>query len=68
MPRYGGYDPVAIGHGTARPGHPNFWTIHDKKLFLFATEGAKVEFELDPKVAILQAEANWPHVRDTLGP
>lgn len=68
MPRYGGHDPVAIGRGIARPGHPDFWAIHDKKLFLFYSEDAKLEFELDPVVAILQAEANWPHVRDTLTP
>jgi hypothetical protein len=68
MPRYGGYDPVGIGRGVARPGHPDFWAIHDKKLFLFFSEDAKLEFDLDPQVAILQAEANWPHVRDTLTP
>lgn len=68
MPRYGGHDPVAIGRGIARPGHPEFWAIHDKKLFLFYSEDAKLEFELDPAVAILLAEANWPHVRETLTP
>ncbi|MET0278569.1 MAG: YHS domain-containing (seleno)protein [Pseudorhodoplanes sp.] len=68
MPRYGGHDPVAIGRGIARPGHPDFWAIHDKKLYLFYSEDAKIEFELDPQVAILQAEANWSHVRDTLTP
>ena len=68
MPRYGGHDPVAVGRGIARPGHPDFWAIHDKKLFLFYSEDAKMEFELDPAVAILQAEANWPHVRETLAP
>jgi len=68
MPRYGGHDPVAIGQSIARAGHPDFWVIHDKKLYLFYSEEAKIEFELDPKVAILQAEANWPHVRETLTP
>ena len=68
MPRYGGHDPIAIGRGIARPGHPDFWTIHDKKLFLFFSEEAKLEFDLDPAGAILQAEANWLHVRDTLTP
>lgn len=68
MPRYGGHDPVAIGQGIARAGHPDFWAIHDKKLYLFYSEEAKIEFDLDPKVAILQAEANWPHVRETLTP
>ncbi len=47
---------------------PDFWAIHDKKLFLFYSEDAKLEFERDPAVAILQAEANWPHVRETLTP
>jgi hypothetical protein len=68
MPRYGGHDPVAIGRGTARPGHPDFWAIHENRLFLFFSEEAKLEFELDPAGTILQADANWPHVRETLTP
>ena len=68
MPRYGGHDPIAIGRGTARPGHPDFWAIHENKLFLFFSEDAKLEFELDPAGTILQADANWPHVRETLTP
>ncbi len=68
MPRYGGHDPIAIGRGTARPGHPDFWAIHENKLVLFFSEDAKLEFELDPAGTILQADANWPHVRETLTP
>ena len=68
MPRYGGHDPVAIGRGIARPGHPDFWAIHDKKLFLFYSEDAKMEFERRSGGTALQAEANWPHVRETLAP
>ncbi len=66
--RYGGHDPIAIGRGMARPGHPDFWAIHDKKLFLFNSEGAKAEFEISPKVAIQMADTAWPMLRETLAP
>jgi YHS domain-containing protein len=67
-PRYGGNDPVAAGRGVVRPGNPDHWAIHDKKLYLFDSEETKVEFELNPKVAISLAEANWPLVSDMPAP
>src|SRR5712672_1513926 len=35
MPRYGGYDPVAVGRGIAVPGNPLLWTITGQRLYLF---------------------------------
>ncbi len=68
VPRYGGHDPVAVGQGIARPGDPDFWAIHDKKLFLFQSEDAKRDFELDPASMTMLAEATWSHLRETLAP
>lgn len=68
MPQYGGYDPVAISGNVARAGHPDFWTIHNDRLFLFYSEEARKEFRRDPEHMALQAEANWPHVRRSLAP
>lgn len=68
MPQYGGYDPVAIAVGIARAGHPDFWTIHKDRLFLFYSEEARKAFNADPEHMALQAEVNWPHVSQTLSP
>lgn len=68
IPSYGGHDPVALGRGNARPGNPDFWAIHDKKLFMFDSEEARNEFNINPKVAIFLAEAAWPVLRETLAP
>lgn len=68
MPQYGGYDPVAITQNVARAGHPDFWAIHNDRLFLFYSEGARKQFGADPADMALQAEVNWPHVSQTLSP
>lgn len=68
MPQYGGHDPVAISIGVARAGHPDFWAIHNDRLFLFYSEEARKEFGRDPEHMALQAEVNWPHVSRTLSP
>lgn len=68
MPQYGGHDPVAITKNVARAGHPDFWAIHNDRLFLFYSEDACKQFKTDPDHMALQAEANWPHVSRTLAP
>jgi len=68
MPRYGGYDPVAIAEGMARSGHPEFWAIHDQRLFLFYSPEARRTFETDPGRLIQRADEKWPQVIRTLSP
>jgi hypothetical protein len=34
-PRFGGYDPIAIGRGAPTPGNPQIWLIWEHKLYLF---------------------------------
>jgi hypothetical protein len=68
MPQYGGHDPVAISANVARSGHPDFWAIHNDRLFLFYSDDARMEFRRDPEHMALQAEANWPHVSRSLAP
>jgi hypothetical protein len=68
MPQYGGHDPVAISANIARAGHPDFWAIHNDRLFLFFSEEARKQFNADPADMALQAEVNWPHVSQTLSP
>jgi len=68
MPQYGGYDPVAVSEGVVRPGHPEFFAIHQQRLFLFYSAEAKKAFEADPDTMARQADANWPALSKTLVP
>jgi hypothetical protein len=68
MPQYGGHDPVAIVLNIARAGHPDFWVIHNNRLFLFYSEEARKSFRTDPEHMALQADVNWPHVSQQLAP
>jgi hypothetical protein len=68
MPQYGGHDPVAIAGKIARAGHPDFWAIHNDRLFLFYSEDARTAFRADPDHILLEAETNWPEVIRMLAP
>jgi YHS domain-containing protein len=67
MPRFGGYDPVAIARGTSVPGHPLFWSVTAGRLYLFYDEAARTAFAADPGRYIETAERKWPDVARTLG-
>jgi hypothetical protein len=62
VPRFGGYDSVAIARGVALPGNPAYWTIVDDRLYLFYSPEALASFKADPAIAIAAAEARWPQV------
>lgn len=68
MPQFGGYDPIAVSEGVARPGHPEFFAIHHQRLFLFYSLEAKRAFEADPDGNAMRADANWLIVSKTLAP
>ena len=61
-PRYGGYDPVAIGRGVALPGNPQIFLVTDQRLYFFYNSQARDAFARDPNTAILAAEERWPDV------
>jgi hypothetical protein len=65
-PRFGGYDPVAIGRGAPTPGNPEIWLILGQKLYLFYDSQARDEFTSDPRRLLMQAEARWPDVLKVL--
>jgi hypothetical protein len=66
MPRFGGYDPMAIARGLAAPGHPMVWLIVDKRLYLFRNMETRDLFIGDQRQAIEAAEAKWPSVQASL--
>ncbi len=66
MPRFGGYDPVAISRGTSVPGHPLFWAVTGERLYLFYSNEARAGFLADPGRIIAVAERKWPEVARTV--
>lgn len=68
MPRYGGYDPIAIGRSVAVPGNPLLWVLAGNRLYVFHTEEARTRFLADPSEAIRRADKAWPAVFDSLVP
>jgi hypothetical protein len=66
-PRFGGYDPVAIGHDRSVPGHPLFWVVVGQRLYLFYSEKSRAAFLADPGRIIETAERKWPDVASRLG-
>jgi len=65
-PQFGGYDPVAIGHGVPTPGNPLIWLIAEQKLYLFYSPEAQAEFKTDGERLLPQAAARWPDVTKVL--
>jgi hypothetical protein len=61
-PRFGGYDPVAIGRGAPTPGNPEIWLILGQKLYLFFSPQSRDQFSADPRRLLMLAEARWPDV------
>lgn len=66
MPRFGGYDPIALARGAGAAGHPELWVVADERLYLFYSEAARLTFAKDPDRAIDAAERRWPEVLRTL--
>jgi hypothetical protein len=67
-PRFGGYDPMAIGRGVATAGHPDIWAIAGNRLYLFYNEQARERFLADPDDAVRIADQKWGEVLRILAP
>ena len=68
MPRFGGYDPVAVARGVGVPGNPTLWLIVENRLYLFYTPEARVAFAENARTIVEAAARNWPAVQTTLSP
>jgi hypothetical protein len=67
IPRFGGYDPVAVARGTSVAGHPLFWAVAADRLYVFYNEAARAEFAVDTGRTIATAERKWPDVAQAIG-
>ncbi len=68
MPRYGGYDAVALGRGVAVAGNPLLWAMVGQRVYLFYDEKSRARFLDNPTDAIGTADDKWPAVMNTLVP
>lgn len=68
MPRFGGYDPLAVARGVAVPGNPRFWLVSRERLYLFESDRTRDAFAADPDKALAAAQAQWPQVLKDLVP
>jgi len=66
MPRFGGYDAVAIARGASVPGHPLFWAISGERLYLFYDAKARAAFLAGTAVILERATRNWSKVARTV--
>jgi hypothetical protein len=67
IPRFGGYDPVAIARGNSVPGHPLFWAVTGERLYLFYSAKARADFLAEPGGIIERATRKWPEVARSIG-
>ena len=68
MPRFGGYDPLAVSRGVGVAADPRLWLIVEGRLYLFFTPEARTAFGESPKDIIEAAERSWPAVQVTISP
>ena len=58
-PRFGGYDPVAIGRDRSVRGHPLFWVVVGQRLYFFYSEKTRSSFSSPiPAGSSLRPNAN----------
>lgn len=68
MPRYGGYDPIAVGRSVAVAGNPLVWVLAGERLYLFHSDEARARFVADPAEAVRRADSAWLGVVTSLLP
>lgn len=66
-PRFGGYDPVAIGRDRSVPGHPMFWVVVGQRLYLFIASRRVWHSSPTPAVLSPRPSGKWPEVVRSLG-
>ena len=62
-PQFGGYDPIDIARGKVVQGLPQLWTIHEKRLYLFASETSRTAFAVNPEGFANSAQRRWPKLK-----
>lgn len=64
MPQYGGYCAYAVARGSTASSKPEYFTIHDDKLYLNYSKSVYKRWIKDKDKYISDASKNWPAVLD----
>jgi hypothetical protein len=65
-PQFGGYDPVDMARGVVFAGNPQYWLIHEQRLYLFGREKSRDHFAAAPQQFLSEAIRRWPGLMETL--
>lgn len=68
IPKFGGYDVLAVVRGAPVAGHPAVFLVYRDDLYLFTNEQNREEFLRRPEPLLQAARTAWPEVRKTLVP
>ncbi len=61
-PQYGGYCAYAISNGSRASIKPEYFTIHDNKLYLNYSKAVYSKWKKDKEDYITKANAKWPEI------
>lgn len=61
-PQYGGYCAYAVSSGSTASIKPEYFTIHDDKLYLNYSKSVYKKWSKDKDDYIQEADANWPKI------
>jgi len=64
MPAYGGYCAYAISRNSTASSKPEYFTIHDGKLYLNYSKSVYKKWLKDKEGYISSADSNWPGLVD----
>jgi len=68
IPRFGGYDPLALVRGIATAGNPLLWLIHGGRLYFFHDPASRAAFAANPAGVVKASDAAWPRIEPTIVP
>lgn len=61
-PAYGGHCAYAVAEGTTAAGDPEYWTIHEGRLYLNYDAEYQQRWNADREAYIAAADEHWPEV------
>ncbi|MFT6099359.1 MAG: YHS domain-containing protein [Arenicella sp.] len=61
-PQYGGYCAYAVSSGSTASIKPEYFTIHDDKLYLNYSKSVHKKWSKDKDDYIREADTNWPKI------
>jgi len=62
MPQYGGYCAYAVANGSTASSKPEFFTIHNDKLYLNYSKSVYKKWLKDKDGYIKEANSEWPEI------